>query len=92
MATKLGAEFAATPILVDVRDDEILDLVWCGVMRVDLHDEENQQVDPDGKISEPAESLQGPNLPDYDASSHEDDEADDETEVAFRDLRDRLAV
>lgn len=60
--------------------------------RRNLPDEQDQQVNPHSEVRQPAKSLQGSNLSNDHAGSHEDNETCDKANALFGDLRDRLAV
>jgi hypothetical protein len=55
-------------------------------------DEDEEEVEPDGAVREPAVVLQGPDLADEHADEGPDDDADREAELALCDLGERLAV
>jgi len=57
-----------------------------------IPNEQDEQIDPDSKVSKPAEALQCTDLTDHHTGSHEDNKTDDEADALFRNLGDRLAI
>ncbi len=56
------------------------------------HPSDSQQVEPHGKISDPTIVLERPDLAEEHADGHPNDQPDHETELAHRDLAERLSV